>query len=77
MHAALDINLPNYATSIAGTAEIVAAISYLSLCVAFEHSGSRSVRRHRTHVRRGQVDLVEKIQTDYAGLCLCRCRHRS
>jgi len=29
MHAALDVNLPNYATSILGTAEIVATLSAL------------------------------------------------
>jgi ureidoacrylate peracid hydrolase len=44
MHAALDINLPNYATSIVSTTEIVASISALgSARASSNNSDSRSL----------------------------------
>lgn len=45
MHAALDVNLPNYASAIVSTAEVVASISTLeSLGAGVEHPGPRSAQ---------------------------------
>lgn len=45
MHAALDVNLPNYASAIVSTAEVVASISALeSLGAGVEHPGPRSAQ---------------------------------
>ena len=45
MHAALDVNLPNYASAIVSTAEVVASISALeSLGAGVEHPGPGSAQ---------------------------------
>jgi len=48
MHAALDVNLPNYASSIVNAAEIVASISALEeFSAGSGQSGSGTVRDNR------------------------------